>query len=244
MIRQRDREKERLLQLALLLLSSFFIAELTTALCSHSLSLLADASHVLSDIGALGVTLTATWLAGRSTAQPTASGLSKGEIIAASINGMSLLGVALWIGWEAIARIHAPHPEIQGLPMLLVAIVGLGVNSFNALWLYRCSCGDLNLKGAFFHIVADVVSSVGVILAAIAIAWLHWNWADGAISLLVSGTIATLALPLLFKSLRLLFFPPSSTPPLYHCRDRRTAEELLFPSLNEVIPNPPLKDRR
>jgi len=215
------------LQLALILLCGFFAAELVGAACSHSLSLLADAGHVFSDVTALGITLSATWLSRRSMRV----GRSKIELLAASINGIGLLMAAGWVGWQAIARLESPDPELQGLPMLFVAVIGLGVNGINALWLHRCSCNDLNVRSAFLHVLADLVSSAGLILAAIAVAWLHWDWADGAISLLVSSLIILLALPLLFNSLRLLLAPPTARP----APDRRTAEKLLYPSLEELI---------
>jgi cobalt-zinc-cadmium efflux system protein len=233
------RAKTRLLQFALLLLSCFFVAELLAATLSHSLSLVADAGHVFSDIAALGITLTATWLTAnfeekdwRSPAIPIPS---KIEAIAALVNACSLLGVAIWVGWEAILRLSSPHPEVQGWPMLLLAILGLIVNGINAMGLYRCSCGDLNLKSAFFHVIADVVSSLGVIFAAIAVIWLHWFWADGAIGLLVCGTIALLALPLLGQSLQRLC-SQKIEPVSPSCdRDRDTVEKLLYPSLEDLL---------
>lgn len=236
-------KKTRLLQFALLLLSCFFVAELLAATLSHSLSLAADAGHVFSDIATLGITLTATWLTShfeekdlRSPTNPVSAQVpSKIEAIAAFVNGLSLLGVAIWVGWEAILRLHSPHPEVQGLPMLLLAILGLIVNSINAMWLYRCSCGDLNLKSAFFHVIADVLSSFGVILAAIAVIWLHWFWADGVVSLLVCGAIALLALPLLVQSLqRLLSAEIKPLSPVCD-RDREAIEKLFYPSLQDLL---------
>lgn len=224
----RSRSPLQLLQLALVLLSGFFVAESIGAWWSHSLSLLADAGHVLSDVAALGVTLTAMTLQSRVMSQ------SRVKAIAACINGFSLLIVAGWIGWEALERLHSPVPEIQGLPMLSIAIAGLGINSFNALWLHRCSCHDLNLRGAFLHLLADVVSSLGTILAAISVAWLHWNWADGAISLIVAGAIAILTLPLLIQSIRALT-TQSVSPPSLTDIERQELEKLLYPSLNELI---------
>lgn len=224
----RRRSPVQLLQLALVLLSGFFMAELMGAWWSHSLSLLADAGHVLADMAALGVTLTAMWMQGRVASQ------SRVKAIAACINAFSLLLVAGWIGWEALDRLHSPVPDIQGLPMLFIAIAGLGINSFNALWLNSCSCHDLNLRGAFLHLLADVVSSLGTILAAIAVAWLHWNWADGAISLMVAGAIAILTLPLFIKSIRALKTRSVSPPPLT-ATERQNLEKLLYPSLNELI---------
>ncbi len=249
--------KVRLLQTALILLSSFFVAELIAATSSHSLSLLADAGHVLSDVAALAITLTATWYSSlkRSKsvdcailfvgAAPVGAGFANGrsaiparpEIIAALVNSISLVAIALWIAAESIARLQSPTPEVEGLPMLITAIVGLSVNSINACCLHSCCHGDLNLKSAFLHAVADIFSSVGVILAAIAVAWLHWNWADGLISLLVSVSIILLTLPLLIESIQLLLgnvSAISATQQPCDC-ERVSAEKLLFPSLEELI---------
>jgi cobalt-zinc-cadmium efflux system protein len=234
--------KVRLLQTALVLLSSFFVAELIAAMTSHSLSLLADAGHVLSDVAALTITLAATWFSSRKTAQegsllPTSGLPDRPEIIAALVNSISLVAIALWIAFESIDRLLSPTPEVEGLPMLITAIVGLSVNSVNAFCLHSCCHGDLNLKSAFLHAVADICSSVGVIVAAIAVAWLHWNWADGLISLLVSGAIVLLTLPLLIESIRLLLGNISAISAIQQPCDceKISAEKLLFPSLKELI---------
>jgi cobalt-zinc-cadmium efflux system protein len=234
--------KVRLLQTALVLLSSFFVAELIAAMTSHSLSLLADAGHVLSDVAALTITLAATWFSSRKTAQegsllPTSGLPDRPEIIAALVNSISLVAIALWIAFESIDRLLFPTNEVEGLPMLITAIVGLSVNSVNAFCLHSCCHGDLNLKSAFLHAVADICSSVGVIVAAIAVAWLHWNWADGLISLLVSGAIVLLTLPLLIESIHLLLGNVSAISEIQQPCDcqQMSAEKLLFPSLEELI---------
>ncbi|MEG3850310.1 cation diffusion facilitator family transporter [Microcoleus sp. herbarium19] len=236
--------KVRLLQTALILLSSFFVAELIAATSSHSLSLLADAGHVLSDVAALAITLTATWYSSlKARNKPTDCAIARSpiparpEIIAALVNSISLVAIALWIATESIARLLSPTPEVEGLPMLITAIVGLSVNSINACCLHSCCHGDLNLKSAFLHAVADIFSSVGVILAAIAVAWLHWNWADGLISLLVSASIILLTLPLLIESIQLLLGNVSAISAIQQPCDceKISAEKLLFPSLEELI---------
>ncbi len=258
--------KVRLLQTALVLLSSFFVAELIAATSSHSLSLLADAGHVLSDVAALAITLTATWYSSvkrsksvdcaieltadtivknrqddYSTKSESSCGVgilpARPEIIAALVNSISLVAIALWIAAESIARLQSPTPEVEGLPMLITAIVGLSINSINACCLHSCCHGDLNLKSAFLHAVADIFSSVGVILAAIAVAWLHWNWADGLISLLVSASIILLTLPLLIESIQLLLGNVSAMSAIQEPCDceKVSAEKLLFPSLEELI---------
>ncbi|MEG3991123.1 cation diffusion facilitator family transporter [Microcoleus sp. S28C3] len=236
--------KVRLLQTALVLLSSFFVAELFAAFNSHSLSLLADAGHVFSDVAALAITLTATWYSSvkrKSKSVDCTIAQSpipeRGEIIAALINSISLVAIALWIAAESIDRLQSPTPEVEGLPMLITAIVGLSINSINACCLHSCCHGDLNLKSAFLHAVADIFSSIGVILAAIAVAWLHWNWADGLISLLVSASIILLTLPLLIESIQLLLGKVSAISATQQPCDceKVSAEKLLFPSLEELI---------
>lgn len=197
------------LQIALVLLSCFFTAELTAAMYSHSLSLMADAGHVFSDIAALGLTLLATWHAqhsrNKTVDQETTVSLSLSEILAAFVNGISLLGVALWIAMEAVGRMQSSQAEILGFPMLFAAMVGLGINGINALFLHSCSHHNLNLKSAFLHVLADIISSLGVMVAAVAVVWLHWTWADGLISLLVASLMMVFALPLLLQSLQLLW---------------------------------------
>ncbi len=262
--------KVRLLQIALALLSSFFLAELTAAACSHSLSLLADASHVLSDVVALGITLAATWWSSRrreGERKPSRVGFLEGkslqkkgqvvsclsphhsclipprscpsriELVAALINGISLVAIALGIGVEAIARLQSPALDVEGLPMLFTAILGVSINGINAVYLHQSCENDLNIRSAFLHVIADVCSSVGVVVAAIAVAWLHWTWADGCISLLVSVAMIVLTMPLLLQSLQLLRgkIVVNPAPQFSDNCPHKTGEKLLFPSLEELI---------
>lgn len=196
--------KVRLLAIALVLICSFAVIELTVGLFSHSLALMADSGHMASDCFALVLALFATWIAQRSK-----SGNHRIEALAALINGVVLVAIALWIGWEAVERLQSPPVEILSLPMLATASIGLGVNSINIVLLHKDSHHDLNLRGAFLHVVADAASSIGVILAAIAVWALHWIWADGVISLLVSGLILFSATPLVFQSVKALIVESS-----------------------------------
>lgn len=197
--------KVRSLSLALVLLLCSALAELGVGLASHSLALVAESGHMLSDGLALGLALLATWVAQFPRSQSATFGYRRIEILAAFANGLGLLVVAGWICWEAVARLQAPAAEeILSLPMLITAIVGLGINSVNAGLLHQDSHHDLNLRGAFLHMVADAISSVGVIIAAVAIWRFGWNWADGAISLAVGILIAMGAIPLIRQSLHIL----------------------------------------
>ncbi len=197
--------KVRLLVTALVLICSFSLTELAVGLFSHSLALLADSGHLASDCFALILALFASWMAQRRRSKDLASGNHWVEVLAALINGVGLVAIALWIGWEAIVRLQSPPVEILSLPMLATATVGLGVNSINIFLLHKDSHHDLNLRGAFLHVLADAASSVGVILAAIAVWALNWLWADGVITLFVSGLIIVSATPLIVQSLNALF---------------------------------------
>lgn len=228
-----NQRKTQILQLAIGLEISFFAVELGVGLWVHSLSLLADAGHLLSDVAALGVTLIASWMA-QSARRRAQYGNGRIELYAALLNSLSLIILASWVATEAIARIQSPtSSDILSLPMLLTAVVGLGVNGCNAFWLHECSHCDLNFKAAFLHVLSDLFSSVGVILAAIAITWLGWMWADSAISLLVSGLVAISATALLLQSVWMLF---SKTPTTNACDcKKQDMEKLLFPSLEEIL---------
>ncbi|UBF27792.1 cation diffusion facilitator family transporter [Kovacikia minuta CCNUW1] len=194
--------KRNQLATALLLIGGFAVAELGMGLFSHSLALIAESGHMASDSLALILALLASWLGQSSQSQsPTNHRL---ETTAALINGIGLTAIALWIGWESIDRLHSPATDIASLPMLLTAVIGVIVNGVNVAVLHRGSDHDLNLKGAFLHVLADLISSIGVILAAISIATLHWLWADGAVSLLVAILILLSAIPLIIESVKSL----------------------------------------
>lgn len=186
------------------LVGGFSLLEITMGWLSHSLALRADASHLLSDCLALLLALLATWFA----RQPHDHG-RRLEFGAAFLNGLGLVAIALWIAHEAVIHLQSPPTEILSLPMLATASVGLGVNSVNVLLLHEESHHDLNLRGAFLHVLADAVSSIGVIVAAIAVWALHWLWADSAISLGVALVILLSAIPLLAESGKALFFTPN-----------------------------------
>ncbi|MBV8886067.1 MAG: cation transporter [Chroococcidiopsidaceae cyanobacterium CP_BM_RX_35] len=205
--------KTRLLWTALGILGSLFIAELTTGLWSHSLSLLAEAGHILSDVAGLGLTLTATWLAQRPATGQATFGHRRIEILAALGNGLSLLVIAGLIAWEAVERFQSPA-SVSGLAMVIVAIIGLAVNSINMALLHKASCNDLNLRGAWLHSMADAASSVGIILAATVIYFWNWAWIDAVVSLLIACSVGLNALPLVRESLEVLMeYAPCSTDP-------------------------------
>ncbi len=148
-------QKTQLLWIVLGLLSSFFVAELTIGLWSHSVSLLADAGHLLSDIAALGLTIIATWLSQKPTANRATFGHLRVEILTALVNGFSVLILAIFIAWEAIGRFQSPEP-VLGLPMLIVAGVGLVINSVNITLFHKCQtpCLDELVAALIIALVA------------------------------------------------------------------------------------------
>ncbi|NJL84924.1 MAG: cation transporter [Leptolyngbyaceae cyanobacterium SM1_1_3] len=199
--------KTKLLIGAIAFAGSFAGFELLAGRFSHSLALIADSGHMLADTSALGLALIATWLARWATRQQT-----RIEGTAALINSISLVVMAGMIAWEALRHLQAPPSEILSSPMLVTALVGLGVNCLNLYWLHQGSQQDLNLRGAFLHVVADTLSSVGVIFAAIAVAIWQCTWVDSLVGLLVSGLIAVSAVPLIFQSWRAVCDRPAPAP--------------------------------
>jgi cobalt-zinc-cadmium efflux system protein len=167
----------RALGLVLLLTATYMVVELVAGLLTGSLALLADAGHMLGDVGALGLALGAAWIASRPATPDRSFGFQRAEILAALVNGLVLVAIAIWIFVEAIARLDDP-PEILGGWMLLVALVGLAVNVVAASILMRAAGESLNVQAALRHVFADLASSVGVAIAAIVILVTGWEQAD------------------------------------------------------------------
>lgn len=191
---------QRLLWVAALVLG-FAILEFGVGVWSHSVALFADAGHLIVDCGAVLLALAAAWWSQRQSEIVETQQL---EIWAALVNGLALVAIALWIGWEAIESLRSPPVEILSLPMLMTASVGLGVNSLNAKLLHQHSHDDLNVKGVLLHAIADAASSFGILIAALAISVLHWQRADGIVSLVVAGFILIGAIPLILASVKQL----------------------------------------
>ncbi|WP_232224249.1 cation diffusion facilitator family transporter [Mastigocladopsis repens] len=208
-----NRQKTQLLSITVCLLTGFLVTEWSVGLWSGSLSLQADAEHILSDIAALGISLFANWLAHQPAAGRATFGHRRIEILAALVNGLSLVAIAVVICWESVHRFGSPH-GISGLPMLAVAVLGLIVNLLNMTLLHPHSHDDLNLRGAVLHIIADIASSLGVIFAAVTIHLWNWLWADAVMSLVVAGFTGLSALPLVRESLSILLeYAPKSIDP-------------------------------
>jgi len=169
---------------ALIITSAFLIAEFIGALYTNSLALLADSGHMLTDVAALSLSLVASWFATRRATPQKTYGFHRVEILAALLNGVILVLIALYIFYEAWGRMTNP-PEVRAGWMLAVACVGLLANLISAWLLFGHHRESLNLRGAMFHIVSDAVGSAGAILASLAILLGGYYVADPAISVVV-----------------------------------------------------------
>lgn len=176
------------LKLALLITSTFLVAEFLGALYTNSLALLADAGHMLTDVAALSLSFFAVRFATKRATPTKTYGFHRVEILAALLNGVFLVLIALYIFYEAYERFLNP-PLIRAGWMLAVAIIGLLANLTSAYLLFGKHHESLNVRGAFFHVLTDAVGSVGAIIASIAILTGGYMIADPMISVLVAVLI-------------------------------------------------------
>ncbi len=184
------------------------VAQVVGGILSNSLALLADAGHVATDAGALGLALFVLWFARRPGTPEKTFGYLRWEILAALINGTVLLALCGWIIWEAIQRLNAPQPIAGGL-MLVVAIVGLLANIAAAMVLHPASSSSLNVRGAYLHVLGDLLGSVGTVIAAVLVSYTGWLAADPIASIIVSVVVIRSAWRLVRESVDVLL---ESTP--------------------------------
>jgi len=181
----------------------FMLVEAVGGLISGSLALIADAGHMLTDAGALGLTLLSAWIALRPATHSKTYGYQRWEILAALVNGAALFGIAGWVVIEAIQRIQRPEPIEAGL-FLVVAAAGLIVNLISLGILHGIKDGNLNTRGAYLHVLGDALGSLGALGAAAIIATTGWTLADPIISIALSVLILVGAWRLLRESTDIL----------------------------------------
>ena len=190
---------ERRLLLAMWLTGGFMLVEVVGGLYAGSLALLADAGHMLTDTAALGFAYFAFRVARRPPDPRRSYGYHRFPVIAAFVNGVTLVGIVAWIAVEAVRRLREPVEILDG-PMLAVAVVGLVVNLVAFRILHGGDQGNLNLRGALLHVLGDLLGSVAAIAAAMVIMLTGWTPIDPLLSLLVAALILRSGIALLRQS--------------------------------------------
>ncbi len=192
-------DSERRVLLALVLTGSFMVVEVIGGLAAGSLALLADAGHMLTDTFSLALAFIAFRIGRWPQDSRRTYGYGRFQVLAAFVNGLTLVAIVAWIAFEAMRRLLEPVEVLGGL-MLAVAVVGLAVNLAAFTILHRGEQGNLNLRGATLHVLADILGSVAAIVAALVISFTGWMPIDPLLSLLVAALILRRAWFLLRRS--------------------------------------------
>lgn len=189
--RETHEANKRVLWISFLMIAAYMVVEAIGGMLTNSLALLADAGHMLSDALSLGFALLAFVFGEKVADYSKTFGYKRLEILAAVLNGAALILISIYILYEAIKRFQDP-PEVASAGMLAIASIGLMVNLFVAWMMMRG--GDvkenLNLRGAYLHVISDILGSIGSIAAALLILFFDWSWADP----LASAAVALLVL--------------------------------------------------
>jgi cobalt-zinc-cadmium efflux system protein len=175
---------------------------------AESLAVLADAGHIAGDAGSLGHALFAAWLGSRPSTPERSFGYRRAEILAALANGVALVAIAIWIVVESLQRLRDPVEPV-GRWVLAVGVAGLALNLGAAWILHRRGSQSLNVQGALRHVLADVLGSVGVILAGAIVLLTGWRYADPLVALAIAGLVLGSSWALLRDSVGILL---ESTP--------------------------------
>lgn len=194
-------QKKLMLSLSITVIA--MILEIVGGYLTNSIALLSDAGHMFTHAFALIIGITAIIIARKPPCHHLTFGLYRAEVLAAFVNGLFLLAVAGIIIYEAILRLLHPI-EIFGLEMLLIALIGLVVNITSILILRGSHQKDLNIRGVFYHMFADAISSVGIVIAALVIMYIGWTFIDPIVSIGISIIIVFWAWGVLKDSTRIL----------------------------------------
>lgn len=191
------------LKIALALTFVYMIAEAVGGWLANSLALVADAGHMLTDVAAMLLTLFAFWFAARPATSKKTYGYYRIEILAAFVNGVVLVALSFWVIVEAVKRWQDP-PDVKGVQLLVIATGGLAVNIASAWLLHSGDKHDLNMRGAFLHVMGDLLGSIAAIVAGLLVLWFGWMWADPIGSILISAVIVIGAWRLILDSVNVL----------------------------------------
>lgn len=181
---------KKVLLISFIIITLYMIVEAIGGFLTNSLALLADAGHMLSDAISLGIALLAFTLGEKAANYSKTYGYKRFEILAAVLNGVTLLVIAIYIFYEAIGRFQNP-PEVASTGMLIIACIGLLVNILVAWIMMRGADVEenLNMRGAYLHVISDMLGSIGAIIAALLIIFFGWGWADPLASVIVAALV-------------------------------------------------------
>ena len=196
---------KKVLAVSLFIITFFMIVEVIGGMVTHSLALLSDAGHMLSDSLAIGLSLLALKFSEKRGTPKYTFGYQRIEILFALLNGLALVGIAVWIIIEAISRFQQP-PEIASVGMLLVSVIGLVVNLVIAYYMNRNADVEenINLKSAYLHVLGDLLGSIAAIVSALLILFFDWQLADPIVSMLVSLLIVYSGVGIIRKTFHIL----------------------------------------
>jgi cobalt-zinc-cadmium efflux system protein len=198
-----DGGNARRLVVVLVLTAVYMLAEAIGGWLSHSLALIADAGHMLSDVAALGLSLFAVWISRRPPTPARSYGYQRTEILAALANAATLIAISVWVCIEAYRRLHEP-PEVHGRMVMVIAAGGFLINLAGMWVLSGGRASNLNIRGAWLHVATDALGTIGTVAAGAAVAFLGWMWADPAASVIIAALVCWSAWALLVESLDVL----------------------------------------
>ena len=196
---ERDASDQRRLLIAFWLIAGFMLVEVLGGLYSNSLTLLADAGHMLLDASALGLSWYALRLSQKQNDSEHSYGYHRFQILAAFVNGLTLLALSLWIFIEAIGRLKVA-PQVLPIPLLIVAATGLVVNLLAFSLLHQGAAHNLNLRAAALHVLGDILGSVAAIAASLIIYFSGWTYADPLLAFLVVAVLMRGAFKVVLES--------------------------------------------
>jgi cobalt-zinc-cadmium efflux system protein len=178
---------KKILLISFIIITAYMVIEAVGGFMTNSLALLSDAGHMLSDSLALAIALLAFKFGEKAVSTGKTYGYRRFEILAATLNGLTLIGVSLYIFYEAIERFANP-PEVATVGMLIISTIGLLINILVAWIMMRGGDTEhnLNMRGAFLHVISDMLGSVGAIAAALLMMFFGWGWADPLASVIVA----------------------------------------------------------
>ena len=204
------------------LTAGFLVVEVVGAFAANSLALLADAGHMLTDVAALALSLFVAWISRKPATPEKTFGYWRWEILAAFLNGAALLLVSVGIVWEAVERLRAPEPLASGL-MMAVAAAGLAVNLISARLLHEGSGSSLNVRGAYLHVLSDLLGSVAAIVAAIVVQSTGLLVADPIASIVMTVLVVRASWRLVRESVDILLESTPASVPLASVRTQLAA---------------------